>query len=268
MILNEVNSIEQYWRIVEQYRKKGVASNDYLQREVEDLIDNGNLFESSNKCNAYFFVKKTVGVRMYYYINDFNVKPDFDGLKDIVVEILYRGENFYPYREVEFFEKIGFKTNLIRDQYLGIYKDLAKPKFIEKIQVRNSISLQEVEDACMLFNASFDPLSGDYLPIDLYEKLLISKAILIAHSIDGQFLGALHMSLVGKVASISHIAVLPEARGRYVGQALLDVFVENNVETEKSRYILWVQQQNQAAVSMYQKKGFKYVSKSTISLIK
>ena len=29
---------------------------------------------------------------MYYYINDFNAKPDFNELKDVVVEILYRGK--------------------------------------------------------------------------------------------------------------------------------------------------------------------------------
>ena len=69
------------------------------------------------------------------------------------------------------------------------------------------------------------------------------------------------------------MAVVEKYRGQGVGQALLDTFVEwnSNIEPElkpKSRYMLWVQAQNAAAVGMYQKKGFKYMNKSTISMIK
>ena len=81
-------------------------------------------------------------------------------------------------------------------------------------------------------------------------------------------IGALHQTFTGKTACISHVAVIPEGRGRHVGQVLLDTFIEKNMENEKHRYMLWVQHQNTVAVSMYQKKGFKYTFKSTISLIK
>ena len=36
----------------------------------------------------------------------------------------------------------------------------------------------------------------------------------------------------------------------------------------KTRYSLWVQQKNEAAVKMYQSIGYKYAGKSTISLLK
>ena len=67
---------------------------------------------------------------------------------------------------------------------------------------------------------------------------------------------------------LGHVAVVENARGRGVGKALVDTFVEWNKDTDKTRYQLWVQRQNKAAVNMYLNKGFKYVNKSTISLIK
>ena len=99
MMLNKINTIERYVEIVEQYRSKEGASNDYLQREAETLINNGELFEVCDRHNAFLFVKKNTGFRMYYYINDFNAKPDFNELKDVVVEILYRGKSYFPQKE-------------------------------------------------------------------------------------------------------------------------------------------------------------------------
>ena len=46
------------------------------------------------------------------------------------------------------------------------------------------------------------------------------------------------------------------------------VVVERNYISDKSRYMLWVQQQNHTAVAMYKKKGFTNLGKSTLSLIK
>ena len=119
-----------------------------------------------------------------------------------------------------------------------------------------------------MFNDSFDHLSGDYISDDNYNDLLLNKQIIVAKDDNGVLLGALHQTLDKGVAWISHVAVIPEARGKHVGQALLDEFIEKNYTTEKQRYMFWVQQQNTVAVNMYEKKGFKYLNKSTISLIK
>ena len=85
---------------------------------------------------------------------------------------------------------------------------------------------------------------------------------------ESRFLGALHQTVENNVAWVSHLAVKESARGHHVGQALLNAFVEQNMVTEKSRYMLWVQHQNENAVCMYEKKGFKYIGKSSLSLIK
>ena len=129
-------------------------------------------------------------------------------------------------------------------------------------------TIDEISWSCSLFNDSFDHLSGDYISDDNYNDLLLNKQIIVAKDDNGVLLGALHQTIDKGVAWISHVAVTLEARGKHVGQALLDEFIEKNYTTEKQRYMFWVQQQNTVAVNMYEKKGFKYLNKSTISLIK
>ena len=46
MKLNKVDRYQRYLDIVGQYAQKGCISNDYIQREAERLIEQGDLFES------------------------------------------------------------------------------------------------------------------------------------------------------------------------------------------------------------------------------
>ena len=268
MKLDKVETYSRYIEIVEMYGQKGCITNDYLQREAESLIVEGKLFECCNEKNAFLFVQKDTCKRLYYYLNDFSATVVFED-DDFVVEILYRGEAFYPKDEVAYLEKCGFRINLIRDQYVGMYKDLHTGTVVENLKIDEAQTIEEVKQACELFNASFDHFSGDYISEEEYGNLLDGKNILIAKDIvTNSFLGALHLTVENKVAWISHVAVLPEARGRHVGLGLAEAFIQRNHVDDKSRYMLWVQHQNTAAVNMYQKLGFKYIGKSTLSMIK
>lgn len=269
--MRQVANILEYQAIVEKYGQKGVCSNDFIQQEAVDLILRDALYVDCYGKNAFFFVKKEIGMRMYYYINDLTENAAFCNIHDVVVEILFRGE--IPYTEIEYLTKQGFRINLIRDQYAAMYGELAgNIAFIPGVIVEEAKSYKAVETACELFNGSFDKLSGDFIPASEYQNLLDTGSILIAWNADKtSFLGALHQVKEGAVNVIGHVAVMKHARGKGVGKALVDAFVERNKnpeKKEKTRYQLWVQRQNEAAVKMYQNKGFKYINKSTISLIK
>lgn len=154
-----------------------------------------------------------------------------------------------------------------------MYKDLAeKIALVPGVIVEVAKTYKAVETSCELFNSSFDKLSGDFIPASEFQNLLDSGSILVAWNADKtSFLGALHQGKEGAVNVIGHVAVMKHARGHGVGKALVDAFVEwnkNSEKTEKTCYQLWVQRQNEAAVNMYVDKGFKFLNKSTISLIK
>lgn len=267
MKLKRIKTYNRYLEIVENYSAKDTVSNDYIQREAESLIMNGCLFESCSGSNAFLLVRKDTCYRVYYYLNDFSEIVNFDG-EDLVVEILYRGEAFYPHKEEQYLQKCGFETNLVRDQYAGIYKDLQIDICIDEIKVKEAITLDEVKEARSLFNTSFDKFSGDYIANEECQTLFDNKNILIAKNSNGEFLGALHQTKEKRAAWISHVVVKPENRGKGIGKALMNTFIERNHVDDKSRYMLWVQQQNKPAVTMYQNAGFIYTGKSTLSMIK
>lgn len=269
--MKQLTNISEYNDILDRYRQKGCLTNDYIQQYAADFINHGVLFAECHNQNAFLYVKKDAGMRMYYYINDVEEKTDFSSGKDIVVEILFRGDE--PSAEIEYLTDSGFHINLIRDQYSAMYKDLAETvALVSEIKVEVATTYLAVKTACELFNESFDRLSGDFVPESEYYNLLNSGSIIVAWDADkSRFLGALHQVKDGTVNVIGHIAVMRHARGHGVGKALVDAFVERNKnpeKTDKTRYQLWVQRQNRAAVNMYVNKGFKFLNKSTISLIK
>lgn len=87
-----LTNISEYNEIVERYRVKGCLSNDYIQQAAANLIVRDALFADCKEKNVFLFVKKDVGMRMYYYINDVTEGADFNHYQDVVVEILFRGE--------------------------------------------------------------------------------------------------------------------------------------------------------------------------------
>ena len=267
MKLSRIEGHQRYLDIVGRYAQKSCVSNDYIQREAERLIEQGDLFESCGERNAFLLVRKAKCFRVYYYLNDFDENHDFSG-EDLVIEILYRGEAFFPQQEIGYLERNGFVKNLVRDQYSAMYKDLSIGNTVGGVMIDKAQNVDDVKNACMLFNTSFDEYSGDYIPENNYQVLLEHGDVMIAKDINGKFLGALHQTLENRVAWVLHLAVVKETRGKGVGKALLDNFIESNHVDDRSRYMLWVQHQNEPAVNMYQKTGFKYINKSTLSMIR
>lgn len=270
MKLKKIETFSRYHEIVERYGQKGCVSNDYIQREAADIIIHDNLYEYCGENNAFLLVKKDDFWRVYYYLNKFAEVLSLDD-EVLETEILFRGNLGEPADVVAYLEKCGFKRHLVRDQYAGIYKDLKPAVENDEIIVQPAQTLIGVQGAFELFNQSFDKYSGDYVSPEVYEGLLAKGSVLLAWKKDGDeahFLGALHQTVENNVSWISHVTVKETARGHHVGQALLDAFVERNMTSEKSRYMLWVQHQNETAVRMYEKKGFKYVGKSSLSMIK
>jgi GNAT superfamily N-acetyltransferase len=266
--MEQLTDIAQYHGIVERYRRPGCLSNDYLQTRAEGLIARGQLEALCFDDNAYLLEHKDGFRRLYYYLNDLDANDKLQFQGDVVTEILYRGAVSYPDAEVAFLERMGFERNLVRDQYAAVYRDLVPAGNYPEVNVRPARDIDEVQWACQMFNAMFDRYSGDYIPEESYGDLLAADSILMAVDNKGDRVGALHQTLERNVTWISHVAVVPAARGQHVGAALVDAFVERNHVTDKSRYMLWVQQHNTAAVAMYEKKGFTNLGKSTLSLIR
>lgn len=262
----KIENYEQYIKLVERYNRKGRFTNDYLQNEAADLIIHDRLFAVCGQDNALLLVQKDGFYRVYYYINNTEellAMPE----RELVTEILFRGEHV-PESEVQWLERMGFKKNLIRDQYFAKYSSITAPVFLVGAKVELAESIEEVRWAAKLFNDSFDKWSGDYVSDEMCELLFAEKQVLVAKDVAGKLYGALHFEKKQGVCWLNHVAVVPEARGKKIGRGLTEAYIEQGHVDDNSRYMLWVQRQNMSAVVMYRNKGFVPMNKSTLSMIR
>ena len=262
----KVDTYEQYIQLVERYNHKGRFTNDYLQNEAADLIFHDRLFAVCGQDNALLLVLKEGFYRLYYYINNTDELPELPE-SELATEIVFRGESA-PEAEVKWLEDLGFKKNLVRDQYFAKYSSVTEPILIGGIKIEIATTLEDVLWAIKLFNASFDKWSGDYIPEAQAPLLLQENAILIAKDQDGNRLGALQFEMRQGACWLNHVAVVPEVRGKKIGRGLTEAYIEQGHVDDNSRYMLWVQRQNVSAVAMYCNKGFAPMNKSTLSMIK
>ncbi len=262
----KIETFEQYNQIVERYNRKGRATNDYLQSKAADLIIHDYLFAVCDDDNAVLLVQKSGFQRLYYYVNNFEELIELPK-NEYVTEILFRGENA-PEAEVKWLEDMGFRKNLIRDQYFGKYASFTLPDLITGLIIDIATNEEEAVWAINLFNSTFDKWSGDYIPQASAPLLIQERAILIARDVNGNRLGALHLEQKGGAMWLNHVAVVKDARGMGVGLGLVEAYIEQGHKDDNSRYMLWVQRQNDPAVSLYRKKGFVPMNKSTLSMIR
>lgn len=262
----KIDNYEQYKQLAERYNRKGRLTNDYLQNEAADLIIHDRLFAINGQDNAMLLAQKDGFSRIHYYINNpEEVLALPEG--ELVTEILFRGEQV-PEAEVQWLEKMGFRKNLVRDQYFAKYASLTPPALISGLKIETATSIEDALWAINLFNSSFDKWSGDYIPGSMAELLIQEQAVLMAKDFEGNRLGALQLETLKGVTWLNHVAVVEAARGKGCGLGLVEAYIERGYVDENSRYMLWVQRQNKPAVGLYQKKGFTYINKSTLSMIK
>lgn len=267
MKLIKIENCSRYQEIVEQYGIRGCMTNDYIQREISDLIIHDLLYEYCGEKNAFLLVKKESFWRVYYYINDLNERLILNG-EEFVTEILFRGNVGEPVDQIDYLKSCGFKRNLIRDQYFAKYTSFTSPAFINEIKIDTAKTIEDVKWAIDLFNTSFDKWSGDFIPQAMATLLLQESAILIAKDLNNNCIGALHFEKKAGVTWLNHLVVKKEARGKRVGLGLVEACIEQGHVNDSSRYQLWVQRQNIPAVNLYKNKGFTYMNKSTLSMIK
>lgn len=252
-------------KVIEQYNSKGCNSNCFLlPDEYHKLIGEGCLYSMQGKRNLFLLVNKGNCLRIYFFINDLSEPFECHKSQPLMLEILYKGN--LPKEMVEYWERYGFRQNLIRNLYEVPYKEMTLLAKNEEVTVTLADTVHEGIFAQQLFNAAFDPYSGDFISDTEVHTLVCKKCLLIA-KMKGEPVGALHFYLAGKKAWIGHVAVAPSAQGQGIGVALVNRFISINHDAGATRFSCWVQRQNEVAVGMYHRFGFRPIGKATLSMI-
>lgn len=215
----------------------------------------------------YLFVKKEGFYRLYYLVNSVDVLHDFTNI-EIVLEIIYRGQNKMPIEHINYWKKNGFITHLTRDCYFLKKSDITS-KFVNKGAFKiESISAEEdVIFAKKLIDENLDIYTGDRLAlheIEHYSKLghlycIFNKGIRC---------GILQAEFKNNIFWLGHIVVDKDFRGLGLANELVSHYINEGIDLQVSQFQLWVMNDNIPAVNLYEKKGFKYLNKSTLSMLK
>ena len=264
MKLQEADNIGKITGFINRFTRKNSVSNNYLlPAELNSAVEDSKLLYCNSNSNLYLFLKKTGGfLRLYYILNDLNEIPTFDTNIPLMTEILFRGNTGIPEKEITFLQSIGFRVNIQRDQYSAMASG------IEGLPPTYTPSIEMTKEAVQLFNSSFDKFSGDFIPLEEADSLYNEHRVLCIMDDFNGLKGALQFTITGKNTWISHVAVNSQYRRQGVANRLLKMFAQIAKEKGAPRLMLWVQTRNDAAVALYSKYGFKYLNKSSISLIK
>ena len=262
-----ISTINQYNELLEKYQNKNTLTNNYmLSAEIEQHIRNGKLLVEEGKRNLYLFFKNVTCLRLFYYLNDIDEPLWVDENTDYVSEIIFRG-GLVPDVDVSFLKGKGFKQGTIIDLLSLIIKDIAPYSQQSGCEIRLANNIDEVEDACQLFNDTFDRFSGDYIEETEFPALLEGNHITVAIAENGEIAGAVHHDRVKGTAWGRHLAVRPKFKGRSLGKDLYYDFIHRYNKEGANRFMHWCISDNERAMKMYEHMGFKPTGRKCISMI-
>ena len=262
-----MNTISDITQILNVIQGKTKTNCFLLPNEIEILYQKGELHCYKSGDNVVFLQDRANSKRLYYFIKDFDSIIELPEESDYLCEVIYRGETI-PEKEIVYLERLGFERNAIRSIYQLLYKEVTPYVMRSGCEIRLANNLDEVEEACQLFNATFDNISGDFISPEECETLLTVKAITVAIDENGKIAGAYQHDCAKNVAWGRHLAVKGGYRGRSVGKDLLYDYIERYHEQGANRYMLWCTIDNTAAVRMYDSTGFKTIGRNCISMVK
>jgi ribosomal protein S18 acetylase RimI-like enzyme len=212
------------------------------------------------------FVEKDGFYRLYFLINNLDVKHDFSSL-ELVLEIIYRGEKYKPLSLIEFWTKNDFKSHLTRDCYFLKTADAIFENNDIDIKVRIVKNQDDILFAKKLIDENLDRYTGDRLTLSELEKFSAEGLLYCAYK-DGVPCGMLQAEVKNNINWLGHIVVQKDFRGLGVANHLTDFYLKQGLDLQINQFQLWVINDNSAAVRLYEKKGFKYLNKSTFSMLK
>lgn len=256
--------------LLKPYEEGAAYTNQYmLPDELKEHINKGKLhFHNDDNC-LLLLVDRGEFYRAYYYLKsvEYDFSVSFD--KPIVQEILYRGPRRFPQEEVQFWNKSGFENYIGRDCYFLKPPDEPQSLFKEESHVTVDYLSRDgyILDAQNMIIDYLDTYTGDMLSYDDLRNYAM-RSELYGVFIHDKLAGILQAELKNKVFWLGHMVVKSEFRGLGLSKVLLKKYLQDGMQRNCRQFQLWVINDNKPAVALYKNHGFKYLNKSTLSLLK
>jgi predicted GNAT family N-acyltransferase len=259
------NSFDEISPIVRKHFKVGVSTNVFLsESEYRALIDKNRLFYEEFNGGLLLFKKRENDYLCYYQITDLNLQHEnlfeADGKLPIVVELVSKSVESQNNMQ-NFFESYGFKKNLER------MRMKKKEQITNNAKSEFAIKYADPESETKIvqfLKQSFDGHTGCIPSQDELEKDINNKFVITAFDGD-KVIGVLHFKNDKNKSEIRHLAIDKEYRHQNIASALMCEYLKETKELNSS---VWVRKDNDEAVKLYQKFGYKADGFSSVVLIK
>ena len=182
-----------------------------------------------------------------------------DGLYNYNDYYVFRGE--YPKNYVKFDDKKWRIIRINNDNSLKLLmvdEKLDKSVWDDRYNASkdNNYGINDFSVSRILefLKSEFDVISERIPTKNECEEYIKNRQILIGKK-DGALVGCIIFSVIGKTMLLNHIVVKKEFRSLKIGQELLQKAI--NLASEANRFILWVKSDNEPAIKLYEKFGYK-----------
>lgn len=267
--MKRILTIDVFETLLTTYNQMGVVTNFYmLKDEYSKHIHAQGLFFHLDGQNLYIYLSKQGFVKLFYFINDLNRSYSLDNIsQSLVLEIVYRGEKQYPQKHIEFWKSCGFEMHLSRDCYFLKNKEFTSELVDSDIRIECAKFENELLYAKKLMEENLDQYTGDQLTMEEIQYFANENLLYIAYEGE-QPCGMLQAAFKNGVFWLGHIVVDANYRGKGIAKVLVEHYLNQGIKRNCNQFQLWVIQDNTPAVQLYQKFGFKYLNRSTCSMLK
>lgn len=229
---------------------KGMQTNLYAPaEEFFSLIGQGRLLQEKIPNGCYYFAERERQVDLYFFLEKEAVPAAFSQRdKPVILEqVTLEKKGLSP--TLEEWKAIGFQPYLQRKRLFLSAKNTETEQ--RKICFAEE---KEEERIAQMMREAFEPYTSalpdrETLVKDLQENRVIAVR-------EGEkMLGFLRFGREKKVSVLWQIVVVPEGRGKGIGEQLVRDWIALE-QSEVSKFQLWVREDNPAALRMYEKLGF------------
>lgn len=270
--MESITDLEQIKTLLKEHTVKGGLSNNYmLPAAYEQLIAQQNLYVIAQKQNLAVLTQKLHNYQAFFIINDVHSPMSFPEGKIISTELPYkfREETIQPL--IEYLTRTGFARHILRsamsmDRKQELVYETSSPNNLP-IQYHICEDFRYVDSIKQMMDDVFDSYTGDIIESATISEYIKSKKIIIATHGE-ELCGFLHFDIKGKSVWINHIAVNEKYRGNAIATNMVAEYIKVGAENGLKNYALWVKADNLPAIRLYQKFGFSFNNKHSLSMVK
>ncbi len=281
-----VRSVDDYLQMVRDFKKGAVGAvrgNCYLLPDKVSLLVSRGVLDVAFLPGTLAFLERRDGFCQVHYLRKARDRGDgalagdsLARLDSCVPGILMAEIPFATkFHEDPVPERVASELGVLEGAGFSIVRRsrrLARKPLREGAPTRTGV---RVDTACvedvpaikLMLDEGFDPLC-DYVPDDReLARAVEAGEILCTRDGEGRPVSLLHWDCAGAASELRQLFVSREFRARGCAQALIDLYLRS-VPLEASNCVLWVDDENRAALALYDRFGYGFDGRRAVELVK